>query len=146
MSTFVPEPSHFTTLTGSYYPTGHVFAMFADDAAAQAAAARVAEVPGVGAVTLATPAAIEAAFAKRAADVGGTPSVGREDQFMLRFVELARAGKFGLLIDVAAADADAVSAALDAGGAQLVYHYRTLVIDELVEPTRRAEAAAAGKL
>ena len=97
MAAFTADPKHFT-VAGAYYPTDHVFAMFADAAAAQAAATRMAEVPDVGAVQLAEPGAIQQTFAKRAADVGGAPSVGREDQFMLRFVELARGGKAGLLI------------------------------------------------
>ncbi len=146
MNTFAPDPSNFTKLTGAYYPTGHMFAMFNDLAAVQTAAARIAELPGVGAVSIAPGAAIESAFGQRAAEVGGSPSVGREDQFMLRFVELARAGKCGLLIDMGVADGTDVAHALGATGAQLAYHYRALVIDELVEPTRRAEAAAAGKL
>ena len=146
MNTFTADPSHFT-MGGAYYPTGHVFAMFTDEATAQAAAAQIAAVAGVGAITLATAAAIQQAFAQRAADVGtGAPSVGREDQFMLRFVELARGGKAGLLIEVGRADTEALSAALAASGAVLAYYYRTLVIEELVDSSPRAEAAAAGKL
>lgn len=146
MNTFTADPSHFT-MGGAYYPTGHVFAMFTDEAAAQAAAAQIAAVAGVGAITLATPAAIQQAFAQRAADVGtGAPSVGREDQFMLRFVELAQAGKAGLLIELADAEVEAISAILNANGALLAYCYRKLVIEELVDASPRAEAAAAGKL
>ena len=145
MTAFTADPKHFT-VAGAYYPTDHVFAMFADAAAAQAAATRMAEVPDVGAVQLAEPGAIQQTFAKRAADVGGAPSVGREDQFMLRFVELARGGKAGLLIEVGRADTEALSAALAASGAVLAYYYRKLVIEELVDSSPRAEAAAAGKL
>ncbi|HOB65899.1 hypothetical protein [Ottowia sp.] len=146
MTRFTPNASHFTALTGAYYPTGHVFAMFADESAAQAASNRMQAVPDVGDVTLAMPDAIQAAFAKRAAEVGAMPSVGREDQFMLRFVELARAGKCGLLIDMGNADAEAVQAVLDEHGALVAYHYRNLVIEEMVTPTPKAEAAAAGRL
>ena len=100
-----------------------------------------------GAITLATPTAIQQAFAQRAADVGtGAPSVGREDQFMLRFVELAQAGKAGLLIELADAEVEAISTILNASGALLAYCYRKLVIEELVDASPRAEAAAAGKL
>ncbi|MDO5624208.1 MAG: hypothetical protein Q4G71_05930 [Pseudomonadota bacterium] len=145
MSAFAPDSSHYT-MRGAYYPTDHVFTMFSDLPAARAAAEQVAALPGVGKVTLAAPDAIEQAFAERAAEVGGAPSVGREDQFMLRFVELARAGKVGVLIEVADADTEALGTLLDAAGAALAYLYRTLVIEELVDPSRRAEAAAAGKL
>ncbi|QTD44041.1 hypothetical protein [Ottowia testudinis] len=146
MNTFIPGTSHFT-VGGAYYPTGHVFTMFADEAAARAAAVRLAQVPDMGDITLATPAAIQHAFAKRAADVGaGAPSVGREDQFMLRFVELAQGGKPGLLIDAARAEPESISAVLNTAGALLAYYYRALVIEELIDTTPRAEAAAAGKL
>ena len=145
MAPFTADASHFT-MSGAYYPKDHVFAMFADPAAAQAAAERIGAVPDVGALSLAEPGAIQQAFAERAAAVGGAPSVGREDQFMLRFVELARAGRAGLLIEVGRADTAALSAALAASGAVLAYYYRALVIEELVDPTPRAEAAAAGKL
>ena len=145
MTAFTADPKHFT-VAGAYYPTDHVFAMFADAAAAQAAATRMAEVPDVGAVQLAEPGAIQQTFAKRAADVGGAPSVGREDQFMLRFVELAQSGKAGLLIELADAEVEAISAILNASGALLAYCYRKLVIEELVDASPRAEAAAAGKL
>ena len=143
MSTFVD--SHFTP-SGAYYPTGHVFAMLADAQAAQDAARQLAEVPDIGAIHVVAPAKIEQVLGKRAADVGGVPSVGREDQFMLRFVELARAGKHGLQIEVGNADTDAIAAILKAASAGLGYYYRTLVIEELIDSSPRAEAAAAGKL
>ena len=139
------DPSQFT-MTGAYYPKGHVFAMFKDAASAHAAVESVAKQPKVGEVQFLSPEAITQAFAERIESVGGMPSVGREDQFMLRFVELARGGKAGLLIEVGRADTEALSAALAASGAVLAYYYRTLVIEELVDSSPRAEAAAAGKL
>lgn len=147
MSTFQPDPSQFN-MTGAYYPKGHVFAMFQDLPSAQTAASQLAAVPKVGAVQALAPADIGSAFAERAAATaeGGAPSVGREDQFMLRFVELARSGKAGVLIEMADANADDVSAVLNQAGALLAYHYRALVIEELVDTTPRAEAAASGKL
>ncbi len=145
MSNFHVDARHFT-VSGAYYPTDHVFAMFANEAAAQAAAEHIAAVPDVGAISVASPGPIQQAFGERAAEVGGAPSVGREDQFMLRFVELAGAGRAGLLIEVGRAETEALSAALAAGGAVLAYHYRALVIEELVDSTPPAEAAAAGRL
>ncbi len=142
---FTPDPADFT-MGGAYYPTGHVFAMFADAPAAQRGADAITAIAGIGAAQRVPAAAIEQAFAQRAADVGGIPSVEREDQFMLRFVELARGGKPGLLIDAGTADTRALGDALRSAGAVLAYHYRTLVIEELVDPTPRAEAAAAGRL
>lgn len=145
MATFSPDSSHFS-IGGAYYPKGHVFAMFRDAAAARATADSVAKLPQVGEVRWLSPESIGQAFARRAESVGGMPSVGREDQFMLRYVELASKGKAGLLIDMADAAPEAVSAALAAAGALLAYHYRALVIEELVQTATQAEAAASGKL
>lgn len=131
---------------GAYYPKGHIFAMFATTQAAQSAAAKVSGVDKVGSAAVASPQEITQAFAARAAEVGGMPSVGREDQFMARFVELAGTGNAGLLIEVSGASPDAISKALLDAGALLAYYYRALIIDELVELTGRTEAAAAGRL
>lgn len=143
--TFSADPSHFS-ISGTYYPKGHVFAMFNDAAAAHAAVAAVAKVPQVGEVQFLPPEAIVQAFAERTRSVDGMPSVGREDQFMLRYVELAGEGNAGVLIDMGHAAAEGVSAALAAHGAVLAYHYRTLVIEELVHTAAHAEEVASGKL
>ena len=142
---FRADPSHFS-LSGDYYPKGHVFAMFNDAAAAHAAVTEVAKVHKVGEVRSLPPELIVQAFAERTESVGGMPSVGREDQFMLRYVELAKEGKAGALIEMGDAVSDEVGAALAAAGALLAYYYRTLVIEELVEASTQAEAAASGKL
>jgi len=145
MSNFTVDTSHFS-MSGAYYPRGFAWAMFKDLPTAQAASEKVAALPGVGAVTVASAEDIGRNFAKRSEDVGGMPSVGREDQFMLRYVELAEQGKAGLLIEVADADSAALADVLRQGGAVLAYHYRRLVIEELAEPSTGAEAAAAGEL
>ncbi len=139
------DPSNFS-MTGAYYPKGHVFAMFKDAAGAHAAVESAAKVEKIGEIQFLSPEAIVQAFAERAESVGGMPSVGREDQFMLRYVELAKEGKVGVLIEVADADPEALGAALDAAGASLAYYYRALVIEELVDTSAKAEAAASGKL
>lgn len=145
MNRFTVDPSHFT-LGGAYYPKGHVFAMFTDEPAAHGAAHRVASVSHVGAVNVATAEAIRETFGARAEEVGGIPSVGREDQFMLRFVELARSNEAGLLIEVAHANVPALTQALRDAGARVGYYYRTLIIEELIDASPEAEAAASGKL
>ena len=130
---------------GVFYPRGYVFAMFLDAAAAQAAVTALAALAEIGSVQLVSSSTIVERMSPRAAD-RGMPSVGREDQFMRRFVELAQQGWGGLLVDVGKADTAALGAALQAHGAALAYLYRTLVIEDLVDTTPRAEAAAAGKL
>ena len=106
----------------------------------------MAGLPKVGEVQFLSPESIVQAFAERVESVGGIPSVGREDQFMLRYVELAKEGKAGILIDIADAAPEEVSAALSVSGAVLAYHYRALVIEELVQTAPHAEEAASGKL
>lgn len=145
MSSFVVERNHFT-IGGAYYPKGHVFSMFPDESAAHHAAHKVAAIAHVGAVDVVRSEDIRQTFGQRAEEVGGMPSVGREDQFMLRYVELARENEAGVLIEVAGADIDALTQALKDAGALLAYYYRTLVIDELIDASPGAEAAAAGKL
>ena len=56
MAAFTADPKHFT-VAGAYYPTDHVFAMFADAAAAQAAAGAGATDAGPGASASSGPAA-----------------------------------------------------------------------------------------
>ncbi len=130
---------------GVFYPRGYVFAMFLDAAAAQVAVTALAALAEIGSVQLVSSATIVERMSPRAAD-RGMPSVGREDQFMRRFVELARDGMDGVLIEVGHAVPEAIAQVLEANNAALAYHYRTLVIEELVDTKPRAEAAAAGKL
>lgn len=94
------------TARGVFYPRGQVFAMLPDATARGRAApcreraARHRRRAGGGGR-----GHHAQRFTQRAEEVGGAPSVGREDQFMLRFVELARQGLCGLLIELGEADA-----------------------------------------
>lgn len=128
-----------------FYPRGHVFALLANPAAARAAAASVATVKAVGRIDVVPAEDILDSLSEGAAKAGGMPSLGRERQFMLRFVELARAGCCGLLIHVDEADPEAIAAALAGHSVELAYLYRFLVIEELLESSKRAEDAAAGE-
>ena len=143
--TFTVDPSHFS-MSGAYYPKGHVFALFNDAASAHAAVAALAKVPKVGEVQFLPSEAIVQAFAERTESVGGMPSVGREDQFMLRYVELAKEGNAGVLLAMGHATTDDVGAALTKAGAVLAYYYRALVIEELIHTSTHAEETASGKL
>lgn len=129
-----------------FYPRGHVFCMLADPAAAEAAARRLADVAGIGAIDVVPGADIIESLSDGAQKAGGMPSVGREHQFMLRFVELAQAGRCGLLVEVAHADQDAIAAVLTAQRIDLAYLYGLLVMEELVDSSKRADDAAAGEL
>ena len=93
---------------GVFYPRGYVFAMFLDAAAAQVAVTALAALAEIGSVQLVSSATIVERMSPRAAD-RGMPSVGREDQFMRRFVELARDGMDGVLIAVGHAVPEAIA-------------------------------------
>ena len=130
-----------------FYPRGHVFSMLVDATAAEAAAARLAQVKGVGAIDVVPREAIMEAMHEGAQKAGdGMPSVGREHQFMLRFVELARAGRCGLLVEVANAKNEDIADVLATQRVELAYLYGLLVIEELVGSSKRADDAAAGQL
>ena len=120
--------------------------MYADAPGARAAASAISETPGIGAIQIVASQAIVDRMAEQPEQAEGMPSVGREDQFMRRFVELARQGMTGLLVEVDEADTHAITQALLSPRPELAYHYRLLVIEELVDTSARAEAAAAGKL
>lgn len=145
MNRFIVEPSHFT-IGGAYYPKGHVFAMFPTEAVTHRAAHKVATIPRIGAVSVLTSHDITQTFGERVEEVGGLPSVGREDQFMLRFVELAHDDQSGLLVEVAHANVQSLSQVLREHGADVAYYYRTLIIEELIDPGSEAESAASGRL
>ena len=138
---------HLYRMNDAFYPRGHVFSMLVDTPAAEDAAATLAEIEGIGAIDIVPGDAIIAAMNEGAQKAGdGMPSVGREHQFMLRFVELAHAGCSGLLVEVAGADQDAIARALATQRVELAYLYRLRVIEELVDSTERANDAAAGEL
>lgn len=146
MSNRLSDKSLFR-MNDAFYPRGHVFSMLADAAAAEAAATHLAKIRGIGAMHVVPSAAVIAAMAPGARKAGdGMPSVGREHQFMRRFVELAHAGCSGLLVEVAGADHEAIADALAAQRVELAYLYRLLVIEELVDSSKRADDAAAGQL
>lgn len=134
--------SEYQSMTGSFYPSGHVFAMLPSQEAAQFAAA---ELQGVGAtdVRVATPPEIESSFGSMAEAILDTPpSVGREGQFTVRFLELARAGQHGVLARCADSLRERACAVLQRHGASVAYRYGALVIEEWVSPSRKAERAA----
>lgn len=143
-----PAPASFLaqreyqSMTGSFYPSGHLFAMLPSQQAAQDAAA---ELQGLGAtdVRVASPQDIRHAFGEVADDIHGSPpSIGREGQFTVRFLELARAGQFGVLARCDDSHRAAATAVLERLGASVAYRYGALVIDEWVEPDRQAVRAA----
>jgi hypothetical protein len=133
----------------TFYPEGRVFAMLPSADAAERAARELGSLPGIAEVQIASPQGLAAAFKGRADQIRDhLPSPGREEQFEVRFLELAARGQHGLLlrVDRGAADVERAKGVLAAQHCSVAYHYGRFVIEEWVEPDRRAEAAAASTL
>ena len=132
----------------TFYPDGCAFAMLPSADAADRAAHELARVNGIEEIQIASPEAIAAAFKERADEIRQhLPSPGREEQFSVRFLELAARGEYGLLLRLASHhDADAAKAVLASHHCTVAYRYGKLVIEEWISPDRRAEAAASDTL
>ena len=141
------EDESLRSMSGSFYPSGHVFAMFDSDSAARAAADELLRL-GVSDARSAGPAQILAAWAKRAAEIGSSlPSVGREEQFVVRFVELAAQGGAGMLAKIdGPTSPESLQDALQRHRPAVAYYYRPLIIEEWVSPDSRAAEAGADAL
>lgn len=125
--------SSMTSMGGVFYPTGHVFALVPSDDVAQAAAQALHALGYDGAVRHATPEVILSDIVPTLGDPDeGLPSVGMEGEIVRRIAELAASGHHGLLVDLGKDDAHKVADVLNAYGATAAFHYRELVIEELV--------------
>lgn len=134
MKPFTLDSSH-TTMSGVFYPTGHVFAMFPSADLTRQAATSVADSAHTGECAFADADTIQKTIT-RTAESGDDPmpAVGAEADFVRRIGDLADHGYGGLLIAMDKQDeADKLGQTLDAAGAVLAVYYRTLVIEVLVE-------------
>ncbi len=135
--------SSMTNMSGTFYPTGHVFALFPDEDCVRQAAARLLSAGHTSDTAYASPEVI-------LRDVVGTlgnadaplPSVGAEGDMVRRIADLASQGHHGLLISMADNDEiDTVTAAITPEGAVAAFYYRTFIIEELVTPPLADESA-----
>lgn len=129
----VLDSSH-TSMSGVFYPKGHVLVLFPSAELARQAADALE----------ASHSAVETAYAEpqtllqdvvRTLGSGDTPlpSVGAEGDFVRRIADLAGTGHHALLIPMGKDDnADALAAQLQGAGAVAAFHYRSLVIEELI--------------
>lgn len=125
--------SSMTSMGGVFYPTGHVFAMVPSDDVAHAAADALHALGYDGAVRHATPEAILADIVPTlGVEENELQSVGLEGEIVQRIGELAQQGQHGLLVALGRDDAHEVADVLNAYGATAAFHYRELVIEELV--------------
>lgn len=134
MKPFALDSSH-TSMSGVFYPTGQVFAMFPSAELTRQAATSVADSGHVGECFYADAETIQKTIT-RTAESGDAPmpSVGAEADFVRRIGDLAEHGYGGLLIAMDKQDdAEKLTQTLDAAGAVVAFYYRTLVIEVLVE-------------
>lgn len=139
MKPFALDPS-YTSMSGVFYPSGHVFALFEDAQAARQAAQELES--GAGEAMYAAPETILKDIVRTLGSSGAPlPSVGADGDFVRRIADLASAGKHGLLMKVGKHDdAEQLGATLERAGAVAAFYYRTLVIEELVDQPRATTA------
>ena len=126
--------SSMTNMSGVFYPTGHVFALFPDEDCARQAAAALHSARHQGELAHASPEFILQEIVRT---LGGTdiplPSVGAEGDMVRRIADLAGTGHHGLLIAMADKDeADNVVNAIAPEGAVTAFYYRTFIIEDLI--------------
>lgn len=126
--------SDMTTMSGVFYPTGHMVLMFPSEQDAQAAERKLEE-DGVMAekITRLPPSIVQEQIARTvgSADIP-LPSAGTEADTVRRFAELASEGHYGLMIN--APDGDETAHLMEVlKGCPMSYaqKYRMLVIEDL---------------
>ncbi len=132
MKPFALDPS-MTTATGTFYPTGHVFALFANEEAARSAG-QALQAQGRDDVAHATPPMILEHVVRTLGNADAPlPSVGAEGVIVRRIAQLASDGAHGLLLRATDSDApETLRDLLQPLGPLAAFYYRRLVIEELV--------------
>lgn len=130
--------STMTTMGGVFYPTGHIFALFPDEAGVRKAGAALQAAGHANDMAQAGPEVIGQQIVRtlRIADAP-LPSVGAEGDMVRRIADLAATGHHGLLVKVDK-DAGALQALLAAAGAVAAFYYRKLIIEDLTPSTAAA--------
>lgn len=132
MKPFVLAPD-MTSAAGTFYPTGHVFALFPDEASARAAGDALAG-QGRGDIAHAPPDAILQHVVRTLGNADEPlPSVGAEGVIVRRIADLASSGSHALLFPAQDEDdAETLQAALEPLGAETAFYYRRLIIEDLI--------------
>ena len=126
--------SSMTNMGGTFYPTGHVFALFRDEEAATQAVAQLQVAGRAGETFHATPEVILQDIAQTLGNEGEPlPSVGAESDMVRRIADLASSGHHGLLIAMGDKDeVEGLTSAIALAGAVAAFYYRTFVIEDLI--------------
>jgi len=132
MKPFALQPE-MTSAAGTFYPTGHVFALFSDENAARQAAQALTD-QGHADIAHAAPETILQHVVRTLGNADEPlPSVGAEGVIVRRIADLAASGRHALFF--AARDEDSpesLQAALEPLGAEAAFYYRKLVIEDLI--------------
>ena len=131
MKPFALTPE-MTSASGTFYPTGYVFALFASEDAARAAAQQLQD-QGHADVAHAAPEAIMQHVVRTLGNADEPlPSVGAEGVIVRRIAELASGGAHALMFEAGDSDTpDSLRATLREAGAAAAFYYRRLIIEDL---------------
>ncbi|MEI2622770.1 MAG: hypothetical protein V9G23_01830 [Giesbergeria sp.] len=146
MKPFALDSSH-TNMSGVFYPTGHIFALFPTADLARRAADALDTAGEIGESAYASPEVIQKDIVRTLGSSDAVlPSVGAESDLVRRIADLASTGHHGLLVEVGKHDdTEVLAATLQREGAVAAFYYRTLVIEDLIEqPPHRHEAIGDG--
>ena len=147
MKPFALDSSH-TNMSGVFYPTGHIFALFPTADLTRQAADALDTAGEIGESAYASPEVIQQDIVRTIGSSDSVlPSVGAEGDFVRRIADLASVGHHGLLVEVGKHDdTEVLTAALKREGAVAAFYYRTLVIEELIEqpPTDSKQSVTVG--
>ena len=119
--------SSMTSMGGTFYPTGYVFALFPDEDSTRHAAAALDTINHKGELSYGDPATVRTLGSADAP----LPSVGAEGDMVRRIADLAGAGYHGLLIFLD--NQDTIENVVEAGAATAFYD-RTFIIEDLIAP------------
>ncbi|WP_313077220.1 hypothetical protein [Melaminivora sp.] len=127
--TLTPE---MTSASGTFYPTGQVFALFRNEEAARDAARQLQEQHED--VMHAAPDAILQHVVRSLGNADDPlPSVGAEGVIVRRIAELASGGAHALMFTAGDDDTpDSLRTLLQQSGALAAFYYRRLIIEDLI--------------
>ena len=128
--------SSMTNMGGVFYPTGHVFALFADEDSVRQAANALQTAGHQGVTAYASPEVIMEEIVRTLGTADAPlPSVGAEGDMVRRIADLAGKGHHGLLISMADKDTpERLVEAIAPAGAVTAFYYRTFIIEDLIVP------------
>lgn len=128
--------SSMTNMGGTFYPTGHVFALFPDEDCVRQASAALQAAGHAGDAAYASPEFIMQEIVRTLGTADAPlPSVGAEGDIVRRIADLAGSGHHGMLVKMNDKDdADTLVAAITPEGAVAAFYYRTFIIEDLITP------------